>query len=230
MALYVMEVLFMDRFKKAVLSLGALILSACSPINEKNEEPPQEQEVPKDEATPSSTASPAPENTSLPPGTKENGESHPLSESENVISGGQTPVVDRDANRVSNLNRAASALNGKLIQPREIFSFNETVGVRSAETGYKKAAAIGENNKKIKIYGGGVCQISTTIHLAALRGDFEILERHKHTKPIPYEKTGNDATVSFGTFDYKFRNNKDYAVKIKAGVVNNTVYVNLIQV
>jgi vancomycin resistance protein YoaR len=206
----------MNKFKKAALSLGALILSACSPINENKEEPTPPPTATPEGASPSSTPTETP--TPTPP-----------AESETVISEGQTPVIDREANRVSNLNRAAAALNGKTLQSGEVFSFNQTVGVRSAETGYKKAAAIGENNKKIKIYGGGVCQISTTLHLAALYGDFEIAERHKHTKPIPYEKTGNDATVSFGTFDYKFKNNKAYAVKIKAGVANNMVYISLVK-
>ncbi|HWQ89026.1 MAG TPA: VanW family protein, partial [Desulfitobacteriaceae bacterium] len=118
-------------------------------------------------------------------------------------------------NRTQNILLAAEALNGKILAPGERFSFNESVGKRTAEAGYKEAPIISEG-AFIPAIGGGVCQVSSTLFNAVILAHLEILERHHHSLPINYVPPGQDATVSYPSLDFKFRNTLDAYLQIRS--------------
>ena len=124
--------------------------------------------------------------------------------------------------RANNVERAADNINtfgdftdGYILQPGEEFSFNKVVGQRTAKNGFMKAP-IYLSSGSSEDYGGGICQVSTTIYCAALYANLQITERHNHIYVIHYWPTeGCDATVDWGHLDFRFRNNKEYPIKIK---------------
>ena len=131
-----------------------------------------------------------------------------------------------DSNRNNNLKLACAALNGKIIRPGETFSYNATLGERTKEKGYKAAGAyIG--GKTVDTIGGGICQVSSTLYYACLKADLQIVERYAHGYTVSYMPYGMDATVSWGTLDYKFKNNTDYPIRIEAYVSGGQVHVKL---
>ena len=132
-----------------------------------------------------------------------------------------------DSNRNTNLKQACKALNGRIIRPGETFSYNEALGERTAEKGYKPAGAY-SGGKTVQTIGGGICQVSSTLYYACLKADLEIVERYAHGYTVSYMPYGMDATVSWGTLDYKFKNNTDYPIRIEASVSGGQVHVTLI--
>jgi len=124
--------------------------------------------------------------------------------------------------RSNNLKLASERLNGTIIAPMEIFSFNETVGERTKERGYL-AAPIYFNNEISQSTGGGVCQISTTLYNLVLLTDLEVVERHHHSMPVGYVPPGRDATVSYDSLDLKFKNNTGNYLVLFAEVKNNSI-------
>ncbi|HAA34798.1 MAG TPA: hypothetical protein DCD97_05755 [Firmicutes bacterium] len=116
-------------------------------------------------------------------------------------------------NRGHNIMLAASSLNNYLLAPGEVFSFNKATMPRDAEHGYKMAPII-VGGSVIPGYGGGVCQVSTTLYNAVKRAGLEVVERFPHSRPVGYVPKGMDATVS-DYLDFKFRNNKDRFIMIK---------------
>ena len=107
--------------------------------------------------------------------------------------------------RTENVRVAAKALDGTIINPDAIFSFNEVVGERTSAAGYKDALIILEG-EFVPGLGGGICQVSSTLYNVLLLGDLPILERSNHTLPIAYVPLGRDATVAYPTLDLKFKN------------------------
>lgn len=137
-----------------------------------------------------------------------------------------TPLLNRDSERVNNIRLAIKKINNYKLEPGGTFSFNDVVGIRDAENGFKMAAVIikGEYGEDM---GGGVCQLSSTIFNAADKAGLEILERHDHTKQVKYVPQGRDAAVSYPYLDLKFKNTKDHRVKITASVSKNRVTVSI---
>ncbi len=129
-------------------------------------------------------------------------------------------------NRTENLKKAASSLDGMLISPGEIFSFNKAVGPRTKETGYKEATII-ENNKFVAGLGGGVCQVSTTLYNAVLRANLKIVERHKHSLPVFYVPRGMDAAVAYNYLDLKFKNNSPGYLLLKASSAKGVLKIGI---
>ncbi len=119
-----------------------------------------------------------------------------------------------NVNRSYNVCVAADALDNNLIKPGEVFSFNRIVGPRSEETGYKEALVI-EQNKFTPGIGGGVCQVSSTLYNSVLLSGLEIVERSNHSLPVAYVPLGLDATVAYGYYDLRFRNNTSGYLYIK---------------
>ena len=132
-----------------------------------------------------------------------------------------------NSNRNTNLKLACKAINGKLVRPGETFSYNETLGKRTAEKGYKAAGAY-VSGKTVETIGGGICQVSSTLYYACLKADLQIVERTAHSYMVSYMPYGMDATVSWGSLDYKFKNNTDYPIRIEAWVSDGQVHVKLI--
>ena len=126
-----------------------------------------------------------------------------------------TSYASSNANRSTNIALAASKLNGKVLMPGEEFSFNNTVGKRTASAGFK-TATVYSNGQVTTDYGGGICQVSSTLYNAVLRANLEITNRVNHTFTVGYVPIGLDATVSWGSPDFKFKNSRSYPIKIVA--------------
>ena len=121
-------------------------------------------------------------------------------------------------NRALNVKKASEAVNGKILMPGDTFSYNGTIGNPSLANGYK-VASVFENGKTTQGVGGGVCQVSSTLYCAVLYADLSVVERHNHSLTVGYVPNGQDATVSYGSLDFKFKNNTEYPIKINS-VVN----------
>lgn len=130
-----------------------------------------------------------------------------------------TSKVSGTANRVGNVKLAASACDGTVLLPGEKFSYNQTTGQRTYAKGYRAATGFGMNGTEDMI-GGGVCQPSSTLYLACLRADLEILERTNHRYTVTYMPEGMDAQVSWPNMDFAFSNNTPYPIKIEMTVVD----------
>ena len=132
-----------------------------------------------------------------------------------------------DKDRTTNLIIACQKLNGKVIMPGETFSYNETLGPRTYAAGYRNGK-IYENGQVVDGLGGGICQISSTLYNAALMSDMEIVERRNHQFVTSYVNAGRDATVVYGSTDFRFKNTRTYPVRLiasaKGGVATVSVY------
>lgn len=122
--------------------------------------------------------------------------------------------------RRSNIKTACNAINGKIIKNGETFSFNQTTGPRGEENGYKQAKII-VDNKYTEGFGGGVCQVSTTLYNACLLAGLDITEVHNHSLPASYVNPCFDAMVNTGSSDLKITNNTGYDCIITASANNN---------
>jgi len=124
--------------------------------------------------------------------------------------------VTSDANRASNLVLGASMLNGTVVMPGETFSFNATMGDCGLSSRGFKPAAVFKAGKVVQEVGGGICQISSTLYVAALYANLDIVSRSNHALPVGYVPVSLDATVYYPYLDFKFKNTRDYPVKIVA--------------
>lgn len=143
-----------------------------------------------------------------------------------VLGEAKTPISGTAA-RISNVKLASAAFNGTVLNAGDMFSYNETVGQRTAAKGYQLASAY-VRGETVDVIGGGVCQPSSTLYLACLRANLEITERYAHRYVPSYIGKGLDATVSWGGPDYKFTNNTDYPIKIEAVCDKDYVTVRLL--
>lgn len=128
--------------------------------------------------------------------------------------------------RSTNISLATQSINGKVLMPGDTFSFNEVVGERTKERGYKEAGVI-VNQQLDSGVGGGICQVSSTLYNALLRGNIKTTERVHHTFPSTYVEKGLDATVDWGNIDLKFKNTFDYPIYIEGFTSNKNVYFNI---
>lgn len=131
-----------------------------------------------------------------------------------------------DENRSTNLEIACEKINEKVILPGETFSYNKTLGARTTAAGYK-TAKVYENGAVVDGIGGGICQISSTLYNAVLKANLEIIERRNHQFITSYVPEGRDATVAYGVTDFKFKNNRKYAIKIKATASNGVATIDI---
>ena len=117
-----------------------------------------------------------------------------------------TNASSSSSNRLSNIKTAVGIINGYCLKNGETFSFNEVVGERTRDRGFKKAPAYsgGEVTEEV---GGGICQVSTTLFNAAVKADMDIVERHNHSLTVSYVDKGKDAAVDWKSQDLKFTNN-----------------------
>ena len=133
--------------------------------------------------------------------------------------------------RYSNIELACETLNGTIIKAGDTFSLWNELGCPTEEKGYRKAKAFTPDGGVKKSYGGGICQVSTTIYNAVLEVEgLEVKERHEHSRDVVYIKDGKDAAVSYKSADLKFKNTLDYDVKLEAKVENNKVKIKLIRI
>lgn len=150
-----------------------------------------------------------------------------LTEKEVSVGEATTKIIDTGINRVNNITIACGSINGISLQPEEEFSFNKIVGKRSKERGYKDAPIIFHGEKSYGV-GGGVCQVSTTVYMAALNAGLEITEHHSHSESVAYAP-GTDATVVYGEKDMKFKNNTDDTLYIYTWVQDEMMYGKIVK-
>lgn len=129
--------------------------------------------------------------------------------------------------RDTNLALSCKSVNGTILLPGEVFSYNSALGERTPEAGYKLGNTY-SGLETVQSYGGGICQTSSTLYYCVMMADLEILERTNHTFLNTYVPYGMDATVSWGTLDFKFRNNSDYPIKLEAFSENGNVTVRIL--
>ena len=129
--------------------------------------------------------------------------------------------------RAHNIELAASILNEHLIAPGKTFSFNHIIGDTTPGKGYKEALII-QGGDYTTGYGGGICQVSSTLYNAALLSNMQILKRHNHLFMAAYVSAGRDAAVSYGTYDLMFRNNRDHYILIVTHVENGEITIALV--
>lgn len=129
-------------------------------------------------------------------------------------------------NRNVNVTKACEAINGIILQPNDVFSYNGIVGERTEAKGYLEAGVY-VSGQTVQELGGGVCQVASAIYLAALEANLEIVEREPHQFLVTYVPMGCDATVYWGYIDFKFRNDTDYPIRIDAWVENSYVHIRL---
>lgn len=148
---------------------------------------------------------------------------------ETIMAGYFTKLVNSSASRTNNILLAAAKINGKVLQADEIFSFNQTVGPRTAQGGYQNAK-IFAGQKVVTGIGGGICQMSSTLYNVVLEAGLQVLERYPHSLKVVYAPPNRDATVSWGGADFKFRNTSGFPLKILCKVENGYVFAVFVKV
>lgn len=146
----------------------------------------------------------------------------------NVLATFTTTYDTTEKNRVQNLQTASSRCNDTIINPGEEFSFHKTVGTRTIANGYASAHSYAGGNV-VNTVGGGICQISSTLYNIVLKtNNLEILERKAHGMPVAYAEPGLDATIAEGYIDFRFKNNRDYPIKISSKVEDGKVVMSIL--
>ena len=137
-----------------------------------------------------------------------------------------TDYSSSSSDRAHNISLASGKINGYVLAPGEEFSYNDVVGPRTVERGFKMANVYVGNTVQPGI-GGGICQVSSTLFNAVVFADLEITERRNHSLPVSYAPMGRDATVSYGAIDFKFKNNTSKPIEIRVTCENrkNTVSI-----
>lgn len=130
-----------------------------------------------------------------------------------LLSQFSTSFTSSGYNRSNNIILSSAKLNGLVLMPGEEFSYNQAVGQRTRAAGFREAGAY-SNGKVVQEVGGGICQVSSTLYNAVLYANLEIVERTNHYFNPGYVKAGLDATVSWGGPDFRFRNNRNYPIRI----------------
>lgn len=132
-----------------------------------------------------------------------------------------------DVNRTANIRLSARRINGYIVYPGQTFSFNQVVGPRDREHGFKEALEI-VDGEFVPGIGGGVCQVSSTLYNAVLLANLAIAERTNHSKPLGYVGIGRDATVVYGALDFKFTNDSGVPLMIMAETAKHKLTVGIV--
>lgn len=151
--------------------------------------------------------------------------------SEELLAEFSTRIYSTDSARQNNLEITSKKLNGTIVKPNETFSFTKTIGPSTSAKGYEEADIYDSKGNKIKGYGGGNCQVSSTLYNAVQKvSSLKVVERHEHSNTVPYVKEGHDAAVAYGSVDFKFKNTNNYSIKILAQVSKKYVVVKLMKI
>ena len=144
----------------------------------------------------------------------------------NLLASYTTTYNEGNWGRSENIRLSSSACNGTIVLPGEEFSFNQVVGQRTPGRGYQ-VAAVYVGDRVTTDYGGGICQVSSTIYNAALRANLEIVERTNHTFVPDYVPNGLDATVSWGGPEFIFRNSRSYPIRVECDGYGGAITCNI---
>lgn len=137
-----------------------------------------------------------------------------------------TSISTSSPSRKHNIKQALSKINGTKLGKREKFSFNNCVGRRTAENGYREAKII-LDGEFVEGVGGGVCQVSTTLYNAVLLSGLNVVSSQKHSQRVGYVKGGFDAMVNYGTSDLVFENNTDGDIYILCNYTNDSITISV---
>ncbi len=144
----------------------------------------------------------------------------------NLLSSFSTRYDASNYPRTTNLKLAMNKLNGVVVASGETFSYNRTLGKRTAEAGYKEAGGYA-GGKVVQTLAGGICQISSTLYDAVVYANLDIVERHNHMFLAGYVGAGKDATVVYGSLDFKFKNTRKYPIMIKTSIGNGVAKIDI---
>ncbi len=136
-----------------------------------------------------------------------------------------SPYNAAQTGRTKNLELACEAINGTILNPGEVFSFNGIVGERTEDKGYQEATVFADGGANSDELGGGVCQVASTIYLSTLYLNLEQVHREPHMYRVTYVPEGMDATVYWGSIDYQFKNTLDFPIKIQANIDGGNVNI-----
>lgn len=144
-----------------------------------------------------------------------------------LLSSYSTQILTTDENRYNNIKIVADKLNGFVLEPNSGFSFNDELGPYGKDDGFLEAKILLSNGEESEGYGGGVCQLSTTLYNAVKNlENVEITEHHNHSAPVAYAPKNQDATVSLQSgLDFKFINNYDYPIRFETTHTPNKLTV-----
>jgi vancomycin resistance protein YoaR len=140
----------------------------------------------------------------------------------NILSSFSTSIADQDDNVKRNILIACKKLNGTIIGPNAVFSFNDTVGEGSTKNGFAPGRVLYHDRIAIEP-GGGLCQVSSTLFNALLIAGCSIVERHRHFQPVTYVPMGLDATIKYGKKDLKIKNSNLFNIKIEIRASNSSL-------
>ncbi len=146
---------------------------------------------------------------------------------EKVVSAFSTSFNSQKVDRSFNIKLACDKINNTVLLPGDSFSMDKALGQRSVSNGYRNAPVI-IKGKLLEGVGGGVCQVTTTLYVAVLKSKLEVVERRPHSMPLGYVEPGQDATISEGYIDFKFKNNKEYPVLINAQVSGSNITIRIV--
>ncbi|MCC6649810.1 MAG: VanW family protein [Candidatus Eisenbacteria bacterium] len=124
--------------------------------------------------------------------------------------------------RTENIRLAALALDGVVLQPGDVLSFNERVGPRTPERGYLLAPVILHETRQMQA-GGGICQVASNIFVAGLLSGLSVAERWRHSTPVDYIAIGEDATIAWGAKDLRLRNDLAQSVRLRVRIVGSAL-------
>ena len=148
---------------------------------------------------------------------------------EEELSNFTTTIYSNDEARQNNINITCNTLNGTIVKNGATFSFCDTVGQATSSKGYMEADIFDHDGHKKKGYGGGNCQVSSTLYNAILAvPSLTVTERHAHSNSVPYVAKGKDAAVAFGSYDLKFVNNSGNDIKILLTTDGNYVVARIV--
>ncbi|MDR0978338.1 MAG: VanW family protein [Lachnospiraceae bacterium] len=136
-----------------------------------------------------------------------------------VLAKFSTNYNEENISRTTNVRLASNKINNAIVMPNEVFSYNNLVGERTLELGFKEATGYFAG-KTVNTVGGGICQVSSTLYNAAIYANLEIVERTSHQFLPSYVSAGEDATVVWGLTDFKFKNTRKYPIKIVCSAIN----------
>ncbi len=146
----------------------------------------------------------------------------------NIIGSYSTKILTTDSNRYNNISIVADRLNGYVLAPGAEFSYNKVCGPYGKDDGFLEANILLSDGTEVKGFGGGVCQLSTTLYNAIKDLNVEITEHHHHSKPVAYAPINQDATVSLqSNLDFKFKNNYNKSIKFETWKDSNNLSVSV---
>lgn len=150
---------------------------------------------------------------------------------EEQIASFTTKIYNKDTARQTNIELTCSSLNGVIVKNGTTFSFCNTLGPATSDKGYQEADVFDKDGNKQKGLGGGKCQVSTTLYNAVLKvPNLQIIERHEHSNKVPYVSEGKDAAVSYGSYDFKFKNNSGFDIKLSISCSKNDISIILYKI